>query len=168
MHPVLVIASLLVAAAFCVAGLMIQHETDEQRRIADLVREERQANRVRLGSSRRTVLHPVLHPVPVPLMGAFDGGAPLPSLALIPETPDTPETPEISETPDIPDETPETVIGDIAEQPTQVLGAAEMAKVAAATAAREQVPPEILKAFGREWVIALTMHELDRPPECYN
>jgi len=146
-QPLLIVACALIIGAFVVAGLLIQHEHDTQQRIADQVDRNHTAHAVQSGQSVQAVRS-------VPLAGVLDGGAPLPTIALVdiaaPAT--SPATPSA---PTIPDEIRIGRIGDIAEQPTQIIPAADMAAMAAATAARDRVPPEILEALGARWILAM-------------
>ncbi|HEU5347350.1 MAG TPA: hypothetical protein VFU63_01940 [Ktedonobacterales bacterium] len=171
LHPAIIVVALLMAAAFCVAGLMIQHEAEKQRRIAERVRDERDERRAdRLRQSRRAAR---LQAYPVPLAGVLDGGAPLAGSVILVDRPmdrptlrqvtgqssaSTPSTPATAAstpfTPSIPDESPESDADDISTQTTQKLPAAARSARPARRArpVPPPVPPEILEAMGGRWV----------------
>ena len=171
LHPAIIVVALLMAAAFCVAGLMIQYEAEKQRRIAERVRDERDERRAdRLRQSRRAAR---LQAYPVPLAGVLDGGAPLAGSVILVDrstdrptlrqvtgqsTASTPSTPATAAstpfTPSIPDESPESDSEDISTQTTQKLPvAARSARPARrARPVPPPVPPEILEAWGGRWL----------------
>ena len=173
LHPAIIVVALLMAAAFCVAGLMIQHEAEKQRRIAERVRDEREERRAdRLRHSRRaarlSTRSTPLQAYPVPLAGVLDGGAPLAGSVILVDRPmdrptlrqvtgqssaSTPSTPATAAstpfTPSIPDESTESDADsdDISTQTTQKL------PVAARSAWRAHpAPPKILEAWGGRWL----------------
>ena len=171
LHPAIIVVALLMAAAFCVAGLMIQYEAEKQRRIAERVGDERDERRAdRLRQSRRAAR---LQAYPVPLAGVLDGGAPLAGSVILVDRPmdrptlrqvtgqssaSTPSTPATAAstpfTPSIPDESPESDADDISTQTTQKLPAAARSARPARRArpVPPPVPPEILEALGGRWV----------------
>ena len=174
LHPAIIVAAFCVAAAFCVTGLMIQHEAEKQRRIAERVRDERDERRAdRLRHSRRAArLSTPLQAYPVPLAGVLDGGAPLAgSVVLVDRSPDrpmdrptlrqvtgqstasTPATSPTPSTPSIPDESTESDADseDISTQTTQKLPVA----VRRARPVPPPIPPKILEAMGGRWLRAL-------------
>ena len=164
LHPAIIVVALLMAAAFCVAGLMIQYEAEKQRRIAERVRDERDERRAdRLRQSRRAAR---LRAYPVPLAGVLDGGAPLAgSVILVDRSTDRPtlrqvtgqstaSTASTASTPSIPDESPESDADsggdseDISTQTTQKLPVA----VWRVRPVPPPVPPKILEAWGGRWL----------------
>lgn len=142
-QPLLIVAALCVVAAFCVVGLLIQREYETQQRISDRYHREYRRELFEQ-TQQQTQQQQRLAALPVPLPLAVDGGAPLLGVALV----------RVPSSASIPDETDSPRIGDIAEQPTQIIPAAQAAQIAAGMAERQPVPPRILQAYGGRWLLA--------------
>src|SRR6185312_8410779 len=78
-QSLLIVACALIISAFVVAGLLIQREHDTQQRIADQVNRNHTAHAVQTIQTVQTI-QAVRS---VPLAGVLDGGAPLPTIALV-------------------------------------------------------------------------------------